>query len=152
MWLAVVTVWVVVGNRLADQSALVMGVRFSPPNLAHLFGTDDFGRDILARVIVGARVLFAVGIIVAVSSTALGALTGLTASSSPAIDKVLMRILDGFMAFPAAILAIGIIAALGAAHHPGLVCSRPSHPDRRWLEFSRPGRTAADAIVGQHAW
>ena len=113
VWLVVVMVWVVGGDRLAVQSALLMDVRLRPPDLGHLFGTDNFGRDILARVIVGARVSFTVGVLVALSSTALGTLAGLTASTYPRLDRVLMRILDGFMAFPAAILAIGLIAALG---------------------------------------
>jgi peptide/nickel transport system permease protein len=113
VWLVVVMVWVVGGDRLAVQSALLMDVRLGPPDLGHLFGTDNFGRDILARVIVGARVSFTVGVLVALSSTALGTLAGLTASTYPRLDRVLMRILDGFMAFPAAILAIAMIAALG---------------------------------------
>jgi peptide/nickel transport system permease protein len=114
VWLVVVVVWVVAGDWLAAQSALFMGVRLRPPDPGHLFGTDNFGRDILARVIVGARVSFTVGVAVAMSSTALGALAGLTASTFPRLDRVLMRILDGLMAFPSAILAIGLIAALGA--------------------------------------
>jgi peptide/nickel transport system permease protein len=80
VWLVVVVVWVVAGDWLAAQSALFMGVRLRPPDPGHLFGTDNFGRDILARVIVGARVSFTVGVAVAMSSTALGALAGLTAS------------------------------------------------------------------------
>ena len=114
VWLVLVMVWVVGGDRLAVQSALIMDVRLRPPDLGHLFGTDNFGRDILARVIVGARVSFTVGVLVALSSTALGTLAGLTASTYPKLDRVLMRILDGFMAFPAAILAIAMIAALGS--------------------------------------
>jgi peptide/nickel transport system permease protein len=113
VWLVVVVVWVVGGDRLAAQSALLMGVRLRPPDPGHLFGTDNFGRDILARVIVGARVSFTVGVVVALCSSALGALSGLTASTYPKLDRVLMRILDGFMAFPAVILAIGLIAASG---------------------------------------
>jgi len=113
VWLVVVVVWVVGGERLAVQSALFMDVRLRPPDLGHLFGTDNFGRDILARVIVGARVSFTVGVVVAMCSSALGTLAGLTASTYPRLDRVLMRILDGFMAFPAVILAIGLIAALG---------------------------------------
>jgi peptide/nickel transport system permease protein len=114
VWLVVVVVWVVGGDRLSAQSALLMGVRLRPPDPGHLFGTDNFGRDILARVIVGARVSFSVGVVVAVCSGALGTLAGLTTSTSPRLDRVLMRILDGLMAFPTAILAIGLIAALGA--------------------------------------
>jgi peptide/nickel transport system permease protein len=113
VWLVVVVVWVVGGDRLTAQSALLMDLRLRPPDTGHLFGTDNFGRDILARVIVGARVSFTVGVLVALSSTALGTLAGLTSSTYPRLDRVLMRILDGFMAFPAAILAIAMIAALG---------------------------------------
>jgi peptide/nickel transport system permease protein len=54
VWLVVVVVWVVGGDRLAAQSALLMDLRLRPPDPGHLFGTDNFGRDILARVIVGA--------------------------------------------------------------------------------------------------
>jgi peptide/nickel transport system permease protein len=91
-----------------------MGIRLRPPDQIHLFGTDNFGRDILARVMLGARVSIVVGVLVAGLSSAFGSIAGLLTAIYPRLDRVLMRMLDGFMAFPATFLAIGLIAALGA--------------------------------------
>src|SRR5260221_13886921 len=72
VWLAVVVVWVIGGDRVAAQSAFLMDLRLRPPDSGHLFGTDNFGRDILAPVICGARVSLTIGVLVAASSTAFG--------------------------------------------------------------------------------
>lgn len=88
------------------------GARLSAPSASHPFGTDDFGRDVLSRVIYGSRVSIAVGLSVSLITTAVGGFLGLLAGYYPAFDKVVMRILDGLMAFPGILLAIAISGIL----------------------------------------
>lgn len=87
--------------------------RLQAPSLQHPFGTDNYGRDVLARVVEGARVSLFVGVFTAVMTAALGCAIGLYAAYNRVADMILMRISDGLMAFPAILLAIAIMAALG---------------------------------------
>ncbi len=89
--------------------------RLLPPGSGHLFGTDNFGRDILSRVIASGRISLTIGLAVMVLSTLGGALAGLLTGYYRRVDAILMRILDGLMAFPAILLALALVAALGAS-------------------------------------
>ena len=93
--------------------ALDVPARLQGPGPAHLFGTDDFGRDIFSRVLFGARLSLLVGTLVTVLATAGGVVIGLAAGANPRTDRVLMRIMDGLMAFPDIVLAIALMATLG---------------------------------------
>ena len=79
-----------------------------------LFGTDGLGRDIYSRVIYGARVSLIVGITVALISTFVGLVVGLIAGYLRWVDLVIMRVMDGLMAIPGILLAIGLVAVWGA--------------------------------------
>lgn len=84
------------------------------PSLSHPLGTDDIGRDVLARVIYGARVSLEVGIIAVGIAVALGVTLGLVSGySGGRIDDVIMRFVDAVQAFPSLVLALAITAALG---------------------------------------
>jgi peptide/nickel transport system permease protein len=103
-----------------DPNAMEMGNRFDSPSLNHPFGTDDFGRDILSRVMVGARVSLMVGIIAVTISAIIGSFFGLVAGYvsgfgfiGRVVDEVIMRAMDILFAFPAILLAIAIMAARG---------------------------------------
>ncbi len=97
-----------------DPNDINMANRFAPPSFYHPMGTDDFGRDILSRIMVGARVSLQVGLIAvglaATVGTSLGLLAGYTGRLT---DEIIMRIMDILFAFPAILLAIAIMAALG---------------------------------------
>jgi peptide/nickel transport system permease protein len=85
-----------------------------PPGAGHWFGTDDLGRDVLSRLLHGARISLAVGVLSVGLSLALGVGLGLVAGyRGGVVDEVLMRIMDGLLAFPALVLALAITAALG---------------------------------------
>ena len=97
-----------------DPSAMAVGPKFDAPSLAHLMGTDNFGRDIFSRVLKGAGTTFAIAIatvaIGAVCGTAVGALTGYFGG---VVDEALMRFNDALTAFPSILLALVIISILG---------------------------------------
>lgn len=97
-----------------DPNGMDFTVRFASPSLAHPFGTDDFGRDILARIIYGARVSLLVGVVAVGLAATLGTTLGLLSGyGSRLLDEVIMRAMDVLYAFPAILLALAIMAALG---------------------------------------
>ena len=84
--------------------------------IAHTFwlGTDSFGRDLYSRVVYGAQVSLLVGGFTAALALVLGGFLGMLAGYFRQVDAVLMRFMDGLMAIPAILLAIALVAALGA--------------------------------------
>jgi len=85
-----------------------------PPDQGHLLGTDDLGRDILSRLLYGARVSLVVGVLSVGISLLIGVPLGLVAGYRGGwLDEVIMRLMDGLLAFPALVLALAITAALG---------------------------------------
>jgi peptide/nickel transport system permease protein len=112
----------VFGARLAPYPAQGEGAsdvasRMLPPSSSHLFGTDQLGRDVLSRVIVGARGAVAVALLVVALAAGIGMPLGAIAGYRRGrIDGAIMRLTDLFLAFPPLLLAMAIVAALG----PGL--------------------------------
>ncbi|MDO9109293.1 MAG: ABC transporter permease [Desulfatirhabdiaceae bacterium] len=91
--------------------------RLQPPSYGHWMGTDDLGRDIYSRVVFGSRISIQIGFWVVFLSTALGILVGLTAGYFKKVDAVVMRILDGLMAFPDIIIAVTLAAVWGSGKY-----------------------------------
>jgi peptide/nickel transport system permease protein len=88
--------------------------RLQPPSLEHPLGTDDFGRDILSRVIYGARVSLRIGLVAVSMALAVGTSLGLLAGYRGGwVDAVIMRGVDILLAFPSILLAIAIVAVMG---------------------------------------
>jgi len=86
------------------------------PTIRHLFGTDHFGRDLLSRVMLGARISFGVGILATLLSMATGSTLGLVAGYyGRAVDEILMRLMDILLAFPFIVLAVALMAVVGAS-------------------------------------
>ena len=127
------------GNRLALFGIVVMSVfvlmaifapliapydplkqdivnKFAGPSAAHLFGQDEIGRDILSRVIYGARISLTAGLAAVGIATAVGTVIGVVAGFFGRwIDTVLMRLMDVILAFPSILLAIVIVTILGTS-------------------------------------
>jgi peptide/nickel transport system permease protein len=103
--LAILAPWIA-----PDPMAMEMSVRLQGPSAQHWFGTDNFGRDIFARTLHGARVSLAVGLAVATLSVLIGLPIGLVSGYDRRADAVLMRIMDGLMAIPTILLAIALVS------------------------------------------
>jgi peptide/nickel transport system permease protein len=110
LFLAVFGPWVAPYDY-QEQSA---ELRLNSPSLSHPFGTDQFGRDILSRVIVGTRNIFLIGglgtLIAVVIGTAIGLVAGYMGGAG---DEVIMRLLDVLLSFPSLLLAMVLLAAAG---------------------------------------
>ena len=89
--------------------------RLQGPSGDHWFGTDKIGRDIYSRTVFGTRVSLAVGFAVALATMIVGSIIALVAGFYRKADMILMRIMDGFMAIPTLLLAIALMAILGAS-------------------------------------
>ena len=98
----------------ADPLKQVLSTRLDPPSAAHWLGTDQLGRDILSRMIYGARISLLIGVVVVGLAASVGTFVGLVAGYAGGwLDEGLMRLTDVFFAFPALILAMAISGALG---------------------------------------
>lgn len=89
--------------------------RMMAPSLQHWMGTDQFGRDILSRVLHGARISLQIGFMVAIITALAGGLIGASSGYFRRLDGPFMRLMDAFMAFPSIILAIAVSSVLGAS-------------------------------------
>jgi len=98
----------------ADPLKQTLSNRLKPPSAEHWMGTDQLGRDILSRMIYGARISLLIGLVVVGLAASVGIFVGLVAGYTGGwLDESLMRITDIFFAFPALILAMAISGALG---------------------------------------
>jgi len=109
----------VVGPALSphDSSSQELSRRLEAPSFSHPFGLDELGRDILARILDGARISLLVGVAVVSVSSTLGMMFGAVAGYfGGRVDDAISRVIDVLMAFPGILLAIALVATLG----PGL--------------------------------
>lgn len=101
-----------------DPNAMNGSIKNSAPSLAHWFGTDNFGRDILSRVMEGGRTTFIVAISTVAIGTIIGTLVGaLTGYYGGVVDNILMRINDGITSFPSILLTLVIISIFGTGKY-----------------------------------
>lgn len=147
--LAVVLGWLLLGLfapvlPIADPDAQALSQRLQPPSAAHWLGTDDLGRDILSRIIYGARVSVPAGMLVILVTGTVGSLLGAVAGylGGP-VDAVVMRLSDAILSFPSIILAMAITAARGG---PGLENALIAVGFVLWPEYARLMRGQVLAI------
>ena len=117
-----------------DPLAMDLDSLRQPPGGSHLLGTDSKGRDILSRIVHGARVSLAVGITASLFSLTIGTFAGLLAGYfGGKTDMVLSQVFDIFLAFPSLLLAIGISAVMP----PGLASAMLAITIVSWAGFAR---------------
>jgi peptide/nickel transport system permease protein len=98
----------------ADPVAMDFGALLKGPSGAHPLGTDQFGRDVLARLVWGARLSVRIGALAVALALVVGVPIGaLSGYAGGAVDNVLMRCMDALLAFPALVLALGLVAIMG---------------------------------------
>jgi peptide/nickel transport system permease protein len=123
-----------------DPIAQDMVNRLQPPSAAHWFGTDEFGRDVFARVVYGARTTIYIILLVTVIVAPIGLLIGACAGYLGGwADEVLMRVTDIFLSFPGLVLALGFAAALG----PGITNAIIAIALTAWPPMARLARAEA---------
>ena len=98
-----------------DPTALKVLDRLQSPRAAHWFGTDELGRDVFSRVVFGARYSLMIGAFVVAISVTCGVTLGLAAGYFRHLDGPIMRLVDAMMSFPDILLAIALVAVLGAS-------------------------------------
>jgi len=134
---------------IADRQAAtlqVLGDRLQPASWQHLFGTDELGRDIFARVVFGSRITLTIVAMVGVIVVPVGLAIGLPAGYfGGVVDKVLMRITDIFLAFPRLVLALAFAAALG----PGIENAVIAIALTAWPPYARLAR--AETLTSRRA-
>jgi peptide/nickel transport system permease protein len=120
--------------------------KLQPPSWEHPFGTDQFGRDILCRILYGSRIAIQIVLIVTLISSFIGVSIGVTAGYfGGIIDEILMRITDMFLAFPRLILAMAFAAMLG----PNLTNMIIAISLVSWTTYARISRAEALKVKGQ---
>ncbi|HYB10054.1 MAG TPA: ABC transporter permease [Alphaproteobacteria bacterium] len=132
---------------LATQDPLAQSLaeRLLPPSTMHLMGTDQLGRDIFSRVIYGSRITLTIVVLVAVIVGPLGLVIGTVAGYlGGAVDTVLMRVTDIFMAFPRLVLALAFAAALG----PGIDNAVIAIAITTWPPYARIARAETIVLTG----
>jgi len=96
-----------------DPNALAVSDRLHPPSSRHLFGTDNFGRDVLSRVLYGTRTTLLLALAISVFTLVFGVPVGVLCGYSDLAGTIGMRIVDAIMAFPAIMLALSLMAVFG---------------------------------------
>ena len=120
-----------------DPLAQELSARLEPPSAAHWLGTDQLGRDLLSRLLYGARISLVIGVVVVALAGAVGTVVGMIAGyAGGLIDEALMRLTEVFLAFPPLILAMAIAGALG----PSLTNAIIAIATVTWAVYARLAR------------
>jgi peptide/nickel transport system permease protein len=109
---------IIFANRIAPYDLAIkqdLANKLSPPSLEHLFGTDTYGRDVLTRIVYGARTSISISLLATASSCFVGSMLGALAGYyGGKTDSIIMRSLDIFMSIPDILFTMAVVAALGA--------------------------------------
>ena len=138
LWLVIA----ILGSAITPYGPVAqnLGIALQPPSWVHPFGTDNFGRDVLSRVMAGTRLDLAMGVMAVIGPICAGSVIGVAAGYAGGIfDAVLMRIVDVTIAFPFFVLMISIVSLLG----PGLMSFFIAVSLVGWVSYARLSRSRA---------
>ncbi|MFJ2027098.1 ABC transporter permease [Streptomyces sp. NPDC087897] len=117
-----------------DQQAVDLADKLGPPSLAHPFGTDDVGRDLLLRCVYGLRVSLLVGLVAALTATVVGTAIGALAGAVGGwTDRIVMRVVDALSSIPHLLLGIFIVAMFRPGVWPVIISVALTH----WISTAR---------------
>jgi peptide/nickel transport system permease protein len=148
-----------------DPLRVAMRERLQGPSAIHWLGTDQFGRDILSRIVYGTRVSLSVGVIAVGIGLGVGATLGLLAGFSRRLDYPITAVMDVLLSFPQILLAIAIVAALGPGIFNAMIAvgvgavpgftrltrsSTLSIRERDYVEAARALGASGARIIGRH--
>ena len=123
--LALLVIAAIVGSLVFGNGAKTFGVvvmKNKPPSWAHPFGTDQYSRDVLARVLFGAVISLTVALLSVICSITIGTAYGIVAGYfGGRIDNFMMRLLDGFLSIPRVLLLVAVLAVWAPVRLPGLI-------------------------------
>ena len=98
-----------------DPNQMTVAGRLSQPFGTYIFGTDEFGRDLLARLMTGGKISLAIGFVTTLASFVIGSILGMYGAWYPKVGNILMRFIDGLMAIPGILLAIALTSVFGGS-------------------------------------
>lgn len=117
--IVIFTLCAIFANVICSEELVTLqnaSIRLQGPSAEHIFGTDGYGRDVFARVIFGSRISLTIGLFTAFFSLIIGGTLGAAAAFyGGKVDSIIMRVMDVFTAIPGTLLALAIVAALGAS-------------------------------------
>jgi peptide/nickel transport system permease protein len=126
-----------------DPNHMEMAIRLQAPSAGHWLGTDNFGRDLWARIAYGARNSLATALMVVAMSACLGVFLGLISGYYGGfIDSLIMRAVDVFLAFPVILLAIALVAVLGPSGRNVMIALGLVY----WTQYARVVRSSVLAV------
>lgn len=113
--LAAIILLTLISPWIAPHDPLAMNpmMRLKPPSDEYLLGTDNYGRDLFSRMILGGRISLLIGLLAAASSIGIGVIIGLIAGFFRTADAIIMRMMDALMAMPSILIAIALVALNG---------------------------------------
>ncbi|KAB2756816.1 ABC transporter permease [Brucella anthropi] len=113
--LAVIVLLTLISPWIAPHDPLTMNplMRLKPPSDEYLLGTDNYGRDLFSRMILGGRISLLIGLLAATASIAAGVFIGLISGFFRTADAIIMRMMDALMAMPSILIAIALVALNG---------------------------------------
>lgn len=141
-----IALWLTSDSILPYNPSSITAAIIQPPSIAHIFGTDELGRDVFSRVMAAVPIDAAIPFGVLAIAVSMGLLTGTIAGFlGGLVEEVIMRVTDIFLAFPGIVLALAIVAALGPSTNNAILALAPVW----WPAYTRLARGETLSVKSQ---